>query len=348
MNLFFALLATLLISCQSPNSPQTEKRSDGTTVFFGEAMTMQYKILIGQEIDSEKNTIIAKIIEKTFYNTNAIFNKWNPDSEVSKLNWQKAGVATPLSPDLLRLFREADKIVVLSQGRFDPTIEPLQALWKKKLQQGKIPSEEEIAMIAPSIGWDKIHFTDGIFQKMHDQTQLDFGGIAKGLCIDMLVERLNEAGIANLFVEWGGEIRASGHHPQGRLWTVYISRLGDCNPDKAIATLSLDEQAIATSGDYLQNWTVRLCDPSGQERTASYFHVFDPHTLRPLEASHTSVASASVIAPQCALADGLATVLMMFSSTEEAATWAMEVKEQIPDTAFWIVSRSENIAQVVR
>ena len=157
----------------------------------------------------------------------------------------------------------------------------------------------------------------------------------------MLMERLNEVGIMNAFIEWGGEIRACGHHPQGRPWTVYISRLGDCDPEHAVATLFLNNQAIATSGDYLQNWTIRISDQDDKEKTVTYFHIFDPKTLQPIEATYTSVASTSIVASNCALADGLATIPMMFSSSTEAVEWADRIKEQYPDILFWIISRSE-------
>jgi FAD:protein FMN transferase len=323
MTLFIFLFMAMLCGCQS---------GDGTTSFTGNAMTMQYKIVIGQDLPQPQADLVEGIIQKTFHETNAIFNKWNPDSELSKLNRLKACEASPLSAELLRLFNETDRIVVLSQGKFDPTIEPLQNLWKQKLKSGKIPSDEEIQEIAPAIGWNKISFADGAFKKEHDKTQLDFGGIAKGLCIDIIVERLKEAGFNDLYVEWGGEIRTAGNHPQGRLWTIFISRLGDTDPDNAIATVPLMDQAIATSGDYLQNWTV-------DQKT--YFHIFDPATLRPLEATPTSIASASVAASNCALADGLATIAMMFPTVAEAQAWADTIKEKYPETTFWIEKRLE-------
>lgn len=336
MNFLLALLTLFLTACHSPNSPHIEKRSDGTTAFTGEAMTMQYKVLVGHPIDTAQSRKINTVIAQTFHETDTIFNKWNPSSEVSELNQLKAGISTSLSPLLQRLFKETDQIVKLGQGRFDPTIEPLQQLWKDKLQQGAIPSDHETAQIASAIGWNKIDFSDGVFKKQHDNTQLDFGGVAKGLCIDLILERLKAEGFENLFVEWGGEIRASGQHPEGRQWTIYISRLGDNDVDHAISTLHLNDQAIATSGDYLQNWTIKSSD----KEIITYFHIFDPKTLRPLEASHTSIASTSVLASNCALADGLATISMMFSSPSEATAWAESIKEQFPDISFWIISRS--------
>lgn len=338
MKVFFIFLTILLTGCLSPDT-SIELRADGTTAFTGSAMTMHYKILIGQNIDPTQKAIIKNIIKATFDDTDCIFNKWNPESELSKLNSGKAGTATPLSADLLRLFKETDVVVKLSQGKFDPTIEPLQNLWKHKLASGSIPTHDEIEAIAPAIGWDKISFGNGIFTKKHDGTKLDFGGIAKGLCIDIMVERLNAEGYTDLYVEWGGEIRTCGRHPEGRLWSVFISRLGDISPENAIATVHLEDQAIATSGDYLQNWTIRVADVEGNERPVTYFHIFDPRTLQPIEASYASVASTSVVANSCALADGLATIPMMFKDRSEATAWAESIQEQVPEASFWIISR---------
>jgi len=349
MNVLFCFLALFAFSCQTGDELPAEIRNDGTTAFSGNAMTMDYKILIGQILSQKQIIESQAIIKKTFRDTDAIFNKWNPNSELSRLNSQKSGISTPLSLELWRLFKETDDIVKLSQGMFDPTIEPIQALWKQKLQQGKIPEKEEIQKLAPAIGWDKVSFHDGIFIKRHDLTQLDFGGIAKGLCIDMLIERLEEAGFFNLYVEWGGEIRAKGTHPEERPWTVCISHLGDTNPDRAIDKIYLKNLAIATSGDYLQNWTInrepepdiarqKITGKDVSEKTVTFFHIFDPVTLMPLETMHHSIASASVTASNCAFADGLATVMMMFQSVDEATLWMANVKEQYSEISFWIVT----------
>lgn len=302
-------------------------QNDTPHVFEGHAMTMAYKVIIGDPLNRKQ---VEKIIAGTFADTDNIFNKWNQDSELSRLNRLEAGIKEPLSPLLERLFIETDTIVSLSKGRFDPTIEPLQTLWKAAFAKGTIPTEQDIEVIAPTIGWQHIHFENGIFFKDHSGTQLDFGGIAKGLCIDLIAERLLEHGFSNFYVEWGGEIRTHGSHPEGRPWTIFISRLDDTSPDHAIATIPLNDQAIATSGDYLQNWKVK---------DSHYFHIFDPATFSPLQQGKDSIASASVLAQTCAFADGLATVAMMFPSAEQSEAWLNSIVKQYPDVQFWIVSR---------
>lgn len=295
-------------------------------------MTIDYRILIGEQLTPQRHAEVEQLLQHTFSVINDVYNKWNPNSELSKINRLKAHVKTPISPALEGFLLEIQKIVDISDGRFDPTIEPLQELWKTKLAQQIVPSEEEINAVLPAIGWHKIHFGNGLFYKDHDFTSIDLGGIAKGYCVDLLVNALNKAGYANVYVEWGGEIRASGKHPDDRPWHIFISRLGDTDPAHAIAHLDLIDLAIATSGDYLQKWNV-----SG----TTYFHIFDPKAHRPLVSTSGSIASASVMASNCAMADGLATVAMMFSTVEEAEVWTNSVKEEYPDVVFWLYSREK-------
>jgi FAD:protein FMN transferase len=304
-----------------------------TALFSGNEMTIDYKIIVGQRLSPHEETVIKTLIQETFTEVNTLYNKWNPQSELSQLNQLPANLKKEISPELFQLLELTQKMVLLTEGRFDPTIEPLQQLWRAALLKKTVPSEEEIQSIVPAIGWDKIHYEDRLFWKEHAQTRLDLGGIAKGYCVDLLVERLNAKGFYDVFVEWGGEIRASGQHPNQRPWNIFISRLGDTNPENSIAHLNLINQAIATSGDYLQNWSTD---------TQTFFHVLDPknHHLMPIKSG--SIAMTSVLGSSCAEADALATALMVFSSVKEAEIWAESIKEKRPGVMYWIISRSKS------
>lgn len=315
-NLLIFSLSLLLTSCG---------QQEEITTFSGTAMTMDYRILVAGDVDMQA---IEKLIQNSFSEIDKIHNKWNPQSELSKLN---SSLSLKVSPSLLKIVLLADKAHKLSDGRFDPTIEPLQNLWKQKLAIGQIPSNDEIADIASHIGWKHIRIINDIIYKDDRKIQLDLGGIAKGYAIDLIKKRINDIGYPNCYVEWGGEVSASGKHPSGRPWTVFISRLGQANPEDSIALVTLENQAIATSGDYLQNWTVK---------NKVYFHIFDPITLNPLSATKYSVASASVRANTCAFADALATAAMMFETVEESEGWLRKVQKQYPEISFWVISRS--------
>lgn len=305
-------------------------------VFKGRKMTLDYEILVGGPISMHQKETIEALIEATFHEIDTIYNKWNPYSEISKINQLKANQKIKISPKLETFLKFVDQIVRLTEGRFDPTIEPLQALWKKNLSLGKTPTQEEINKILPAIGWNKIHMNSGKIWKEHDITSLDLGGIAKGYCVDLLTERLVDAGFKDIFVNWEGEIRVNGMHPEHRPWKVMVSRLDDDNPDQAIAHFNLYNQSIATSGDYIQNWKI---EQDAKETT--YFHIMDPLTGKPLASSQASIASATVIAPSCALADALATTAMMFSNKKDADKWAKEILRVYPTVHFKFYTRQE-------
>ncbi len=302
--------------------------------FDGREMTIDYRIIVGMNEDDRPE--LDGIISRTFGEIDRIYNKWNPHSEVSKLNRLRAHEVAAISPELETFLQMTAEMVNLSGGRFDPTIEPLQQIWKDHLELGKIPSQQVIQDILPVVGWDKLHFGRGEFYKDHDMTSFDLGGIAKGYCVDLLLERIVAAGFDNVLVEWGGEIRAHGRHPDERPWRVFVGRFDDGDPQHAITHLGLTNQAIATSGDYLQNWSVV---EDGAETV--YYHIIDPLTAQPLSSTMASVASATVVAPTCVQADALATVAMMHPSLAVARAWADRISQQNPAIKFWLISREE-------
>ena len=80
------------------------------------------------------------------------------------------------------------------------------------------------------------------------------------------------------------------------------------------------DRALATSGDY------RIFFESGGVR---YSHVLDPRTGRPVA---NGVVSVSVLAPDCTLADGLATAVMVMGKDAGLA-----LLERLPDVEGLVV-----------
>lgn len=303
--------------CQSSSTPPTALHE-----FSGKAMTIEYKIWIGEPLTSQERAALESTIASTFEEVDSIYNSRNEQSEVSKLNRLSKGEKVPISPKLEHFLKVTEEIVRLSEGRFDPTIGPLKQLWKSALSVGREPTPGEVSVIVPAIGWNKIHYGDGTFYKDHSLTSLDLGGIAKGFCVDLLVERIANQGFGNIYVEWGGEIRALGEHPAKIPWTTSFMKI------------PLQDAALATSGESnLQSWIV-VDKNSGKK--AVYFHIIDPRTFRPILAQDHCIASASVLAGNCTFADGLATVAMMFDSPQEALKWSEKIKALYPTVRFWL------------
>ena len=297
-------------------------------LFEGRAMTIDYRIIVGGNLQEKERKDVESIIFSVFEEIDQIYNKWNPGSEISQLNKLKAGEIVALSYALENFLKLVEEIVILSEGKFDPTVEPLQDLCKEHLKNGTIPNEEAVQNLLPVVGWKNIHFGQGTFYKDHTETKLDLGGIAKGYCVDLLIERIVKCGFTDVLVEWGGEIRANGMHPDNRPWTI----LAGCFDEETCCfgtTMCLYNESIATSGDDEQQWNI-FKDGIG----TTYFHIFDPATGKPLISLPSGVASATFLAPTCVMADALATIAMMHPNINEAREWAERICEKNPEITF--------------
>lgn len=264
-------------------------------------MTIPYCIQVGdRSIDSCK---VEETIRSAFSEIDAIYNNWNPDSEISQLNRLKAHHKAPLSTKLWAFLEKTDALVKKTEGLFDPTVAPLSHLWKDFLKKGELPPTALLTDREKAVGWSKIHLEKGLFWKENDETSLDLGAVAKGYGVDLLIEKLQSLGLKSLYVEWGGEIRTMGSHPQARPWRIGIA---------AASPINLTDRAIATSGTTYQLWHID---------GGSYSHIINPLTKRPL--CEPQITTISVIAPTCMEADALATALMLFPSTTSARNWAL-------------------------
>jgi thiamine biosynthesis lipoprotein len=298
-------------------------------------MTIDYRILIANRLSQKEQKDTQQLIDSVFNEVDQVFNKWNPLSELSLLNHLSAAKPYKLSTELFAFMLQVDMLFRISGGRFDPTIEPLQRLWKEALGRGALPDSEALEKLKPYVGWSTVVFAEGFFHKQHSKTELDFGGIAKGHCVDLLLTRLQAAGFENLLVEWGGEMRASGSHPAGRPWQVAIKNFNSAQGNPIAECIALNNRAIATSGDYLQYWQV--VSPDGELTT--YFHVIDPFLHRPLIATTKSVATVTIIAGSCMAADAIATAAMIFPTVAESKRWLHALQRKGIIDHFWVFSR---------
>ncbi len=335
MQKYFLLLLIFLFASCAEHSQDAGK----ITVFSDIAMTIRYKILIGGPFSPEDNKTVIAVIKSTFHEIDEVYNIWNPRSELSLINAGPAETPLHISPELENLLFLTDKLVKTTKGLYDPTIVPAYKMWKEALEKNTMPDPDRLALLKEFVGWKHIHLHPGFLVKDHRELQIDLGGIAKGFCVDLLTERLNASGFPNIYVEWGGEIRTSGKHPEGRPWKIYIGNPENPSREKAIDTLSLHNAALATSGDYLQQWKIQL--PSSGE-TVVYSHIIHPYSLIPIIAGKSNICSATVLGDNCAVADALATAVMLLADIKEAEAWIPEVQKEYPGTDFWLVQREKS------
>jgi thiamine biosynthesis lipoprotein len=133
--------------------------------------------------------------------------------------------------------------------------------------------------------------------------EIDFGGIGKEYAADRMATLCHGGGAIHTLVNLGGDVRAAGPQRDGSPWRVGIAHPRQA--DAVIATVDLDNGAVATSGDY-----ERFFDIDGRR----YCHIIDARSGHPVAAWQ----SISVLAPLCVLAGSCATIAMLFEAEAEA------------------------------
>lgn len=241
---------------------------------------------------------------------------FSPSSTVARINRNED---IPVGDSFTEIFNLSRKISDLSDGAFDPTVGPLTDLWgfgTVKTDSAVIPDDSTLQAALATVGIARCSIVDGKIVKPSPDTRFDFSSIAKGYGVDAIAAMMRRNGIKNFLIEIGGEIAASGQSPRREAWRVQIDAPVEGGPGHvAMYVIPLSDAAVATSGNY-RNFRNTADGRIG--------HTLDPHSGRPVQ---TSTLSATVIAPDCATADALATACMVMPADK-----ALRMIENLPLT----------------
>jgi thiamine biosynthesis lipoprotein len=269
-------------------------------VISGETMGTSYRIVLAVPLDTSELASVQTDVDQALNKLEDQMSTWRPDSELSRFNSTTSTEWFPVSRDTAFVVSEAKKIWQLSDGAFDPTVAPLIKLWHfaEDLGEQTIPTDADIAQAKAAIGFEQIdvQLEPPSLLKKRPELQLNLSAIAKGYAVDVVSELLKSRVKGGHLVEIGGEMRSYGRKSDGSSWTAGIET-PDALPRQLHTALGLDDQSLATSGDYRNYFEV-----NGQR----YSHTIDPATGRPVTHDLTSV---SVLADDCLTADALATAI---------------------------------------
>lgn len=232
----------------------------------------------------------------------SVFNK---QSTLSAIN---AGTSSHTDALLYDVLQKAFKVSDATNGAFDVTVMPLVNAWGFGFKKGAFPTNAQIDSLRALVGYKKITLTaDSALHKSDARIMVDCGAIAKGFGVDRVALALRKHGVRNFMVEIGGEVVVKGRNPEGKPWQIGVSKPvaeGDPNAEELQTVLSLEDCAVATSGNY-RNFYVK----DGRR----YAHTIDPRTGLPVQ---HSLLSATVMAPDCTTADAFATAFMVMGIEE--------------------------------
>ncbi len=229
-------------------------------------------------------------------------SRFIPDSLIGRINAAAGEHWVETDPETDRLFSLCQELYFFTRGAFDPTALPLIQLWNWKQSPPVLPDAESIQAARALVGWNKVQRRAcGIFLPQRGMA-LDLGGIGKEYAVDCVMNLAMQRGIPNVLVDFGQDVRVRGHAPDKKFWTIGLDDA--THPGTCWAGVAVTDHAVATSGDYLRNFTL-----NGRR----YGHIIDPRTGYP---ALNDCRAVSVIAPSCTIAGLLSTSVCILGAKE--------------------------------
>ncbi|MCA9127541.1 MAG: FAD:protein FMN transferase [Planctomycetales bacterium] len=273
----------------------------------GQTMGTTYSIKLVPTEQMPPLEELAERIEQELESVNRQMSTYRDDSEISNFNAFRSLDWFSVSSQTAQTVATAIDISAASQGAFDVTVSPLVNLWGfgPQGQATSVPDQATINDTLAKCGYQhlQVRLEPPALRKDLADIEVDLSAIAKGHGVDRVAELLEDEGVRSYFVEIGGEVRTKGAKADGKPWRVGIERPTVSSRLLHMA-LELDDQAIATSGNYRNYYQL------GNGRVA---HTIDPRTG---QTAYHNLASASVIADNCALADAVATTMMVLGEEQ--------------------------------
>ncbi len=206
--------------------------------------------------DPEKADAVLDMISVEIRAMERAFSLYDPSSEIRKLN--RLGYLQEPSSEFLKLLEISNYVRQNTQGRFDPTVQPL---WQG--HQGATIGLPYLEVKAHELRFSK------------PQMALTLNGIAQGFATDRISEILMHAGYQKTLVNIG-EYRAN----HGRFVLAIENQLG-----QNLRNIGLKDGAIATSA------------PFASHNIGQRTHIYDPRQkMRPLWRTISVIADSAALA----------------------------------------------------
>jgi thiamine biosynthesis lipoprotein len=228
----------------------------------------------------------------------AMFSIYRADSALSALN--RDGKLDDAPAEFMELVAHAKSLAAISDGAFDPTIQPVWQLYFNHFTAATPdaagPAARDIEAALALVDWKGIEIDPAArsVRLAKPGMALTLNARAQGFITDKVADVLRAHGFSQMLVDMG-EPRAMEAKPDGSAWAIGIANPADNS--KAITSVEVVNKCVSTSGGY-----GTIFDDAGK-----FTHIIDPRTGKTAPAG----LGVTVIADTATIADGLATTLIL-------------------------------------
>lgn len=232
----------------------------------------------------------------------SLFSLYRNDSTLSLLN--RHGVVHEPASDFLSLLSQSINFSQLTTGKFDVTVQPLWIAYAHHFSSASTnssggPDTAAIQNALQQVNYRQLNISPEKVSLGQEGMAVTLNGIAQGYITDRITQLLYQNGIRHALVNMG-EIRGINQTASSAPWNVGLEN--PLNPGSFDQSISLLNQAVATSSAYGTTWT-----PDGQ-----YNHLLDPSS----GVSSSRYRSVSVVAQNATTADALSTAFSLMPESD--------------------------------
>ena len=274
----------------------------------GDLHQSHYEQVLGTSLDLKiraTSTVAATAADRAvleeFDRQAKILSGYDPASEFSQ--WMKTqGQPVHISRELFEVLNLLDQFQAKTAGALNPAAEGVVQVWNRAAREKRMPTAQEMTAAAAVAGAK--HWTlDAAHQTAThlDNAPIRLNSFTKSYIASHAADKaLAIAGVEGVVVNAGGDLIVRG---KIREQIAIANPFSDAENAAPVAVLDVQNQAVATSGDYRRGFEI-----GGKH----YSHIIDPRTGRTAD----SIASATVVAADASTAGALATAFSVMAPEE--------------------------------
>lgn len=264
--------------------------------------------------DEEHLVAVADAVLEEVARVERLLSRFDPRSEISRLNRQAADRGVLVDYELLAILQACQNYWQATGGYFDPV--------------AGAGARATMADLAIDPAARRVRFTN-------DQAQLDLGGFGKGYALDCAARLLAEHQVAHALLHGGtSSVLARGCQANGQPW-----RVGVTSP--AVHGAAATELAQIALGDAALSSSGVLAAGASQQGLARVEHtaesdIIDPHR----HARLVGQAGCVVVAASGAEAEAWSTALLSMGK-QQAVAYTQKETIDLPQAVGWIDCQEE-------